>query len=259
MTPQRKASASVGLALILIASGYAALRSEPAGSGAGQTHALNGQSGGARRLVAAGLGVVDADEHAGAAAGEAGRDDAGRFHRLPGQFEQQAVLRIDLAGLARRHAKEIRVEQIDPVEKSAGPGVDALRRMAALGMKAEIPATAVDLADAITALLEIVPERIQIRRFRIAPAQADDGQRRRSGGCGPVRRRRTLGGLQSGERRYLTGHGAEPLADQPDAASDQIVTSSAFKTAPLAGLVANSDRLTLRRVKKYCSASASAR
>ncbi|MFN3670808.1 MAG: HlyD family secretion protein [Bosea sp. (in: a-proteobacteria)] len=59
MTPQRKASASVGLALILIASGYAALRSEPAGSGAGQTHALNGQSGGARRLVAAGLGVVE--------------------------------------------------------------------------------------------------------------------------------------------------------------------------------------------------------
>lgn len=60
MSPQQKASASVGLVLILIASAYAALRGDPATGGAGFAQAQNGSAGtGARRQVVAGLGVVE--------------------------------------------------------------------------------------------------------------------------------------------------------------------------------------------------------
>ncbi len=160
-----------------------------------------------RRVIIGG----DADEDARAAACEAGGDDASRFHRLPGELEQQPMLRIDLPRLAGRHAEEIGVEQIDPVEEAAGFGVDALRRVAAFRVKAEIPAAAIDFADAIATGDQVGPERVEVRRFRVATAQADDGDRGwRSVTAGYVEAEcglRALGGF-----RLMIAHTADPCS-----------------------------------------------
>lgn len=60
MTPHQKASASLGLVLMLIASAYILFRSEPLSGSAGFAPTQNGKPGqNARRRVVAGLGVVE--------------------------------------------------------------------------------------------------------------------------------------------------------------------------------------------------------
>ena len=61
----------------------------------------------------------DADEDAGAAQGRVLPPLARVLHRLVRGLEQQALLRIDVRGFARRDPEEARVELIDPGEETA--------------------------------------------------------------------------------------------------------------------------------------------
>ena len=55
--------------------------------------------------------------------------DAGMLERLDGDLEQQALLRIDAVGFARRDTEELGVETGDVAEKGAPPrGVRQCRR-----------------------------------------------------------------------------------------------------------------------------------
>ena len=56
----------------------------------------------------------DADEHAGRAAGEPVGAMAGVLERLPGDLEQQPLLRVHRRRLARRDAEELRIERDRP-------------------------------------------------------------------------------------------------------------------------------------------------
>ena len=81
-----------------------------------------------RQVEHLGIAVVGrrgADEHARFGSGEARRRDAGILQGLPGELQQQALLRVHLVGLARRQAERARVEPPDVVEHARRPGVAA--------------------------------------------------------------------------------------------------------------------------------------
>ena len=50
--------------------------------------------------------------------------EAGVFDRFPGCFEEEPMLRIDVGSFPRRDAKELRIELIDRVNKSAAKAID---------------------------------------------------------------------------------------------------------------------------------------
>ena len=66
-----------------------------------------------------------AHEDAGFRSREAGGPDARIFQGFPGQFEQQALLRVHLLGFARRHAERPGIEAPNIVEHAGGEGVGA--------------------------------------------------------------------------------------------------------------------------------------
>ena len=63
--------------------------------------------------------VRDADKHAGLGAGEAFPHLSAIFQCLPGDLEQQALLRIHARGFTRRDAKEMRIELVHLLEEAA--------------------------------------------------------------------------------------------------------------------------------------------
>ena len=65
------------------------------------------------------VAAADADEHAGRAAAEPVRRQAGVLERLPRDFEQQPLLRVHAGGLARRDAEERGIEPVDAVDEAA--------------------------------------------------------------------------------------------------------------------------------------------
>ena len=69
------------------------------------------------------VGLRGADENADFGIRDRRWTDAGVFQRFPGQLQQNALLRIDLLGFARRNAKDSRVETPDVVENAGGPGI----------------------------------------------------------------------------------------------------------------------------------------
>src|SRR5690606_37174578 len=88
----------------------------------------------AGRLALGGAEVVGgegADEHAGAAALERPRRDAGVLERLPGHLQEQALLRVQLHGLPRRDAEERGIEAIDRYGEQARPARHSLARASA--------------------------------------------------------------------------------------------------------------------------------
>ncbi len=94
---------------------------EPAGGGAGGD-ARADVAGGVRQGPDEEVGVVlaiGADEDAGLAAAQRHGVDSGALERLPGRFEQQALLWVHRHGFARRDAEEVGVEVRDAVEESA--------------------------------------------------------------------------------------------------------------------------------------------
>ena len=50
--------------------------------------------------------------------------ESGIFNCLPGGFEQESVLRIDVGRFPRRDTKELRIKLIDCVDKSAARAMD---------------------------------------------------------------------------------------------------------------------------------------
>ena len=118
----------------------------------------------------------DAHEHAGARSGQRRRRHTSVFARLPHQFEQQAVLRIDVRRLARRDAEELRIEQIDAVEEAAPARVGAAR-LPRIGIETVGEAGAVSgrFRDGIDALFEQAPEGPRaVGAARKPAADADD-------------------------------------------------------------------------------------
>ena len=76
------------------------------------------------------IGIRHRDEDAGPAAGQRFRSAATVPERLPGNFEQQALLRVDTAGFSRRDSEQQRIEQVlagketTPARSSSCPETD---------------------------------------------------------------------------------------------------------------------------------------
>ena len=69
------------------------------------------------------IGLRGADEYAGIASRHRARRDAGIFQCLPGELQQDPLLRIHLLGLARGNAEDARIEAPDVVENAGGKGI----------------------------------------------------------------------------------------------------------------------------------------
>ena len=69
------------------------------------------------------IGLRGADEYADFGPGDRGRPDAGVFKRLPGQLQQDPLLRIHLLRLARGDAEHARVKTPDVVDNAGGEGI----------------------------------------------------------------------------------------------------------------------------------------
>ena len=81
---------------------------------------------GRRHIEQTQVGMVDgrdADEDAGVRSGKPRGPDAGVFEAFPGQLQQQALLRVHLFGLTRRHAERAGIEAPDVVEHAGGERV----------------------------------------------------------------------------------------------------------------------------------------
>ena len=96
--------------------------------------------------------------------------------RVIAGFQEQAFLRIDLLRFLRRDPEEQRIEFVDIVEKTAPAGI-TFAGLALLGIVIVLPAPTVggDFARAAASGRQVVPERFEIGRLRIAAADANDG------------------------------------------------------------------------------------
>jgi hypothetical protein len=69
------------------------------------------------------IGLRGADEHAGVGSRHRGRRDAGIFQGLPGELQQDPLLRIHLLGLTRGNAEDTWIETPDVVEHTGRKGI----------------------------------------------------------------------------------------------------------------------------------------
>ena len=109
---------------------------------------------------------------------QGGAGQPGVFEREPGVLQEQAFLRIDADGFARRNVEEPRIELVHALDEAA-PAAEV--RALAGGILAvpllPVPARRRHFGDAVAAVAQIAPEGVQVGRLRIAPAQADDRDR----------------------------------------------------------------------------------
>ena len=87
-----------------------------------------------RRVAGDAVAVVGqrgADEHADLIAGDRRRTDAGVFQRFPGQFQQDALLRVHLLRFARRNAEHAGIETPEIVEDAGRPRIAPAALLAA--------------------------------------------------------------------------------------------------------------------------------
>ncbi len=150
---------------------------------AGEAHALAFEAGlGAEQLVFA---VHHARVHADLARQVVVVRDAQRsagvtgvLDRHPGMLQEQPFLRIDQFGFDRRHIEEARVEFVDAFDEAAPFAEMAAFLTAVLAVViVPVPARGRHFDDAVLAVAQAPPERIEIARLRIAPAQSDDRDR----------------------------------------------------------------------------------
>ena len=128
---------------------------------------------------------------------------AGVLERLPGDLEQQPLLRIHVRRLARRDAEERGVEAVDVVEEPAPAGVHLARHAGGSGRKAVgVPAVRGHLADRVDAVAQQLPEGLGPSRAGKAAADADDGDRRVGA---DIARRARCGRSVRGRRRVMDG------------------------------------------------------
>ena len=125
------------------------------------------------------VGLAHADEHAGAAAGQPVRRDAGVLQRLPAHLQKQALLRVHLDRLARRDAEELRIELVHAAKKRAAAHVH-FSRLAPVRIEigVDIPAPGGNLRHCISAVAKQPPESLRIIGVSGKSAgHADDRQR----------------------------------------------------------------------------------
>jgi hypothetical protein len=123
-------------------------------------------------------GAVAADEDAGRGAAQRARVDASPFQRLPGDLEQQPLLRVHRQGLARADAEELRVELARVVQEPATPGIGGTR-VVGVGVVQLIGAPATvgrEVGDRVGAVRDEPPEVLGGAHSTGEPApHADDG------------------------------------------------------------------------------------
>ncbi len=101
---------------------------------------------------------------------------AGVFQGRIGALQEQAFLRIGGRGVARRNIEKHRVEFVDAVDKAAPFAVGLVFPVAVgVEIQAVIPALRRNLADAVLAVFQVVPELLHVGGARITPGQADNG------------------------------------------------------------------------------------
>jgi hypothetical protein len=129
--------------------------------------------------------AVGTDEHAGAAAAEARGHDPGAFEGFPGDFEQQALLRVHGEGLARGHAEEPGVEPVRCLDEPAAPRVDVAQADRAAvhpGQQRRPAAVGRQRPDRVGARRDQVPQLPgRLDPAGEAAADADDRDRLRGG------------------------------------------------------------------------------
>ncbi len=147
----------------------------------------------------AGVVVPDrADEHAGRAAPQRVRDDAGVLQGLPAQFERQSLLRVHRPRLAWRDAEERGVEPVDFVQERAPAGV-------VLGGLL-LPAALRHAPDRAAAVRQQAPERLGCGGLREPAGDPDHGYRPVAGAAVGVGHRFRHSGS------HLRGHGGNERA-----------------------------------------------
>jgi len=124
--------------------------------------------------------VPDAREDAGAAAAQGVRVDPGPFERLPGDLQQQALLRVHRGRLARGDAEERRVEVRHVRQEATDRRVGGVGGPAAVGREG---------AQYVQAPRHQFPQGFRrVRPARVAAAHRDDRHGLVVGGAaGPVR------------------------------------------------------------------------
>ena len=179
------------------------------------------------------LVVHRTDEHPGPAAVPLAQPCPGVSRVLqcvPGDLEEQPLLRIHRGRVARRDTEEERVEHRDVVEEAADHQVVGPTRSAPVGRQC---------GDGVAAVDQVAPEAIQVRRLGVPAGDADDGDplvgrhrrdrsRYRRGPPlaqrGEFRRDAGEVGLREEERaRYLAEVGGQPHVQRDDERRRQAV------------------------------------
>ncbi|KGC39420.1 putative polyketide synthase, type I [Burkholderia pseudomallei] len=103
------------------------------------------------------------------------------LERFPARLQENALLRVHVARLARRQIEELRIELGETVDEAAPFRIAAARADRTLPVlvveAVERPALRRNLGDAVAPAHQVVPERVEIARLRVAPADADDRDR----------------------------------------------------------------------------------
>ena len=122
---------------------------------------------------------ADTQKHPGLAASELLARKPGVLECLPGNLQQQPLLRIHPHRLAGRNAKELRVE-IEDIFEAASPARTHFTRRRRVGIvqRMHIPAVGRHLSDGIDAIMKQIPERLGcMRPGGKAAAHANDRDR----------------------------------------------------------------------------------
>ncbi len=99
-----------------------------------------------------------AHEHARLGSGQAVGGQASMFERLPGDLEQQALLRVHGDGFARRNPKELRLELINAPNEAAPARVHLAGRFrVGVIIGVDIPAVGRHLAYRVDAVIQQLP------------------------------------------------------------------------------------------------------
>ena len=99
------------------------------------------------------------------------------FEGLPGAFEEQPLLRVENARLARREAEERRVEQLDPLEGGGHLQVGGIGERLG-GHAGGQQLLGGEGADGLDPVAQVLPEPLEVGRAGEAPGHRDDGDLR---------------------------------------------------------------------------------
>ena len=115
------------------------------------------------------IGHGQPDEDTRAAPRKFRRSEASVFERLPGDLQQQPVLRVHAARLARRDAEELGIKFVDVLQEAAAARVDLPDHVGiVVEERVGVPAASRDLGGGVDALAQQRPEGLEIGRARNA-------------------------------------------------------------------------------------------